>query len=171
MSSRVITDDELMAVVLYDIENIIVRYRRLFNHLCDSIPSYYDLKEYVNAQRLFGAIESYCALALYHDYNQNHFDFVFKDFCYAYINSDEDAYDEINRLLFKTNVWMKWLEARYLRFYNCRVSFSEDTNDVPVIIDQLVEKTMEVVKDKNKARGLKTITEKLEELDYLLSGV
>lgn len=171
MSSRVIADDELLAVVLYDIENIIMIYRRLFNDHCYCSPSYYDWKEYVKVQRLFDAIESYCSMRLYHNTVHKPFLFVFQDFRYAYINSDESPYNEINQLLFTSNVHMKRLEVQHLRFYDRLGIFAENTQDVQVDIGNLVEKTMETVKDKSRARCMRTITEKLEELDYLLCEV
>ena len=171
MSSRVIADDELLTVVLYDLENIIMRYRRLFNDHCSCFTSYYDWKKYVKVQRLFDTIESYCAMRIYHNTVHKPFLFVFKDFRYAYINSDESPYVEINQLLFTLNVHMKRLEVQHLRFYDRLGIFAENTQDVQVDIGDLVEKTMEAVEDKSRARSMKTITEKREELDYLLSEV
>ena len=171
MTSDALTDDKLMSVVMYDIENIIMRYRRLFNFQCYHHSSVYESEDYRKIQKLFDQIENECIGIIFDCVFAKPFMFVFNDPQYVYINRNiVTTCDELNSLLFDMNMNMKELEVQYLMFYDWRGNFAENSSDVQAVIERVADKVMNLVKNKSKAHMLETVTQKLDELDYLLSG-
>lgn len=170
MTSRTLTDNELMSVVMFDIENVITRFRRLFNSHCSLFPCSYESKDYRKVQKLFDDIEGACLSVIYDAIHKKPFMFVFKDVQYAYVDCDAVVFDELNSLLYNMNMRTKRLEIQYLIFYDNRGMFAENTSDIGFDINQVIGEVMKHLKDECNKHLFRTITEKLDELDYLLCG-